>query len=663
MAKIAMRSFQGEIPRLSANLLPEEAAQQSLFVDHSRGHLTPLKGGLELKTNGIGGWTAGGAPINSMYSLEGVGWYTTSVSGVEYFRSPVIDEQFNRIYYLESGVLKVAQWDISHTAGGPPASSVKVGVPTPTAAPTLSLIDLSTLPDYPSATFTFSYWYDNGGVRFQTFNPSVTTIVALKQYRFTVVPPDINEDDPTLGTPADSTLVGQVELKDGTSLLFRISTSYGSAIASRTQALPGGLEISLSKVDETTYDFILSWGVVETRAYLYTALNTFNEESPPSPAALISPTYIQNVSINAPKPVATGYQPLQSQVRIYRTFGGTAAYLKIEATYTGFGDLYQDASHKASNVGFALASAGWVQPPATMGGLKIMPNGWFAAFNGNTLYMSEPYHPHTWQYNTSFPTGIRGICPGAQGLVVTTFDETYLVTGPHPATAMPVKIPIPVGGVSQLGMVSIEGMVAFLSQEGIVLVEGTQGSLGFSQKLFTRADWRARYGSILTGMRLSYHAGFLIASSSTATSNGDYGFAVRIDEAAGQYTRYNAPISTTARVPVLDSLYFSTTDDGVGAKNVYEFNAGSAQTYTWWSKDFVFPDYTSFGAFYIRASGFVEITFYLDGVQFFHTTASGTMYGRMPSGSGLRWSVKFSNTTADIYEFILAQTMGELSAA
>lgn len=661
MALISIRSFLGEIPKLAPSLLPENAAQQSSYVDHSRGYLTPLKSGLVLKTFGAGGWTAGGAAINSMYSRDGVGWYTTSVSGVKYFRSPVIDESFNRIYYTTSGVMQVSQWDINQTGGGPPASAVNVGVPAPTTAPALALIDLTTLPDYPSATFVFTIWYDSSGLRYQQQVVTPTTITALKQFRFTAPNMDFDPDTDnatTLKTPTDATLVCQVEMYDGTKLLFRTATSFGSATAARTQALPGGIEVSLSKVVGLQFDVLLSWGVVETRAYIYTMINAFNEESAPSPATLISPTYIQNVQITTVRPSFTGYKAYQD-TNIYRTYGGTPAYLKIDKS--GSNDVWVDASHKASSVGYALPSAGWITPPATMSGLQLMANGWFAAFNNNTLYMSEPYRPHTWPYNISFPTGIRGICPTAQGLCVTTFDETYMVTGSHPASVMPLRIPIPVGGVSSLGMTNVEGMVAFISHDGIVLVQGSQASLDFSEKMFTRTDWRNRYGTILTGMTLSYHDGFLIGSSPTADSNsGEFGFIVRIDEAQGQYTRFNKPINCTQRLPILDTLYFSTTDDAVGAKNVYSFNEGPAITYTWWSKDFVFPGFTSFGGFYIRTSGPVRVTIFQDGVQLYQVTCSSTGYYRVPSSGGLRFSVKLDNTTADIFEFVMGQTLGEL---
>jgi hypothetical protein len=431
-------------------------------------------------------------------------------------------------------------------------------------------------------------------------------------------------------------------------------------VAGRTQALPGGVEVTISLNSGTSYDIDLSWGVIETRAYLYTLVNTYMEESAPSPATLISPTYIQSVSITRTIPSFTGYQPY-SATYIYRTFGGTAAYLKVAASYSGLHDVYVDNTHEASNVGTALVSAEWTPPPSTIAGLKLMPQGWFVGFNNNVLYMSEPYRPHTWPYSITFPNGIRGVCPGAQGLVVTTFDRTYLVSGQHPASAMQTELPIPVGGVSHVGMCNIEGMVAFVSQDGIVLVEGTRASLEFSQKLFTREVWRARYGDILGTMKLSYHDGCMYATTPLVDGLGAYGFCVRVDEATGAYTRLNIPISAVARLPILDTLYFTRTDDGVSGRNIYIMDTGAGSGYSWRSKDFIFPSPEKFGAFYIRCNSTASVLIYAED-QLFYSVEAATGYHRVPAGQALKWSVLLSSSQI-VYEFVMAQTMGELRGA
>jgi hypothetical protein len=652
MAIIALRTFLGEIPKLPANLLPEQAAQLSSNVDHSRGYLKPLKDGLALKTVGVAGWTAGGATARSLFTLEGTGWYTTSEVGVEYYRSPVIDELYARVYFIAGGTLRVSEWDSSHTAGGPPDISLYVGVPAPTVAPTLALIDLTTLPDYPSATFEFNYWYESEGIRYQYATATTTTITALKKFRFTAA--DISGD-----TPEDATLNVAVKCMDGTKQLFNINTSYGAAVAGRTQALPGGVELSVSLHATLQYDIDLSWGVIETRAYLYTMENMYGEESAPSPASLISPTYIQKVRITTTRPTFTNYASY-SDTNVYRTFGGTAGYLKIAKTSVST-DVYDDSTHTANNVGTALRSSEWQVPPVIMTGLKLMPQGWFTAYYNNVLYMSEPYRPHTWPYSITFPEAIRGIAVGAQGLVVTTSSETFLVNGQHPASAMQSKLPIPVGGVSRYGMCSIEGVVAYISQDGIVLVDGMRASLEFSQKLFTREEWRERYSDILDTMKLSYHDGFLIASSYFADASGQYGFIVRADEATGAYTRFNRQINTMSRQPVFDALYYTSTDDGVLGRNVYYFNEGDPLEYEWHSKDFIFPQSVKFGAFYLRSAGSVDLEFYRDG-SLIHSVTATSGYYRLPPGEGLRWSVKFTGTQ-EVYEFVMAQTMAELRGA
>lgn len=59
--------------------------------------------------------------------------------------------------------------------------------------------------------------------------------------------------------------------------------------------VPGGITISLAPVDDTKYELNFTYGVIEDRAYVYTLINEWNEESAPSPPVNTSVTYLDDV--------------------------------------------------------------------------------------------------------------------------------------------------------------------------------------------------------------------------------------------------------------------------------------------------------------------------------------------------------------------------------
>jgi hypothetical protein len=292
-----------------------------------------------------------------------------------------------------------------------------------------------------------------------------------------------------------------------------------------------------------------------------------------------------------------------------------------------------------------------------MFGLVLSPNGWFAAFKGNTLYMSEPYRPHTWPYSLTFAKSIVGICVGPQSLIVTTGEATYIVNGPHPHSANSMELPIPVGGISQRGMCKVDGGVAFLSHDGVVIVEGSSASLGFSQRYFTRAAWRENFGSALDTLALAYHDGFLVAVSYAAP----IGFLLEMDEAEGAMTRFDYQLGALMRLPILDTLYYSLNG------KIYRFREGNALNAAWHSKQFISPGYQKFGIGFARmaGSGTIVVTVFADEVLIHTQTLNAserTKYFRLPPYRGaLKWQFRVTTTgPCQLEDIAFAQSPDEL---
>ena len=98
-------------------------------------------------------------------------------------------------------------------------------------------------------------------------------------------------------TPEGSSVCVEVWLENTANPGERIWTVYtGSSMSAGTvSSFPGGAEVTLTATGDTTYEINISYGVVEDRAYVYTMVNDWNEESQPSAPAVVSVTFVDDV--------------------------------------------------------------------------------------------------------------------------------------------------------------------------------------------------------------------------------------------------------------------------------------------------------------------------------------------------------------------------------
>lgn len=662
MTTLVLKNFSGELPNTPDYKLPDANAQQALYCDFAQNDLRPLRGGTLIKTMSN--------TVRGIYTEEGVNFYTWPIETFA-AKGPVNNDTYGRMYFMNADGFKVAPYSGAGATGGEPATSYLVGVPAPTTAPVLVLKQRATLPDYPSISVTTRVWYELNGKRYQEgVMSSFTVVTPWKKYTFT--PPTrtlynpgqeatstfveaesstttvVTEAVAASGTPPDAKLTAQIIVLDTSNSnkeIFNVTVSSGATTPTRSNSFPGGVEVMLSSDGVLTFE----WGVVETRAYVYTMVNSYLEESAPSLANVVSVTYLDYVEVTTTVPSFTGYSA-RSATNIYRTFGTNPTYFKITTTNLG-SNVYKDETFKASDIGVPLPSLEWDLPETGMTGLVPMPNGFFAAYKGNMLYFSEPFRPHAWPYAMSFPNNITGICPDAQSLVVTTNTGAHMVLGSLPSNMAQQKLPLPQAGIAQRLMVNLEGSVAYASADGIVLVQGSQSTMTLSQKFYSREDWRSTFATIADDARFGYTDGYLVMVSSAEAK----GIIIRLDEAAGTLTQFNETFDSMFYLPITDTLYYSK-----GA-NVYRLRDGAAAYYTldWWSKEFTMPNYINFGAFFIRCTASTAVTIYVDGVSWHTFTAAATGYYRLPAGKrALRWSVRVQ-TAGKIEEIAMAESMSE----
>jgi hypothetical protein len=483
-------------------------------------------------------------------------------------------------------------------------------------------------------------------------------------------------------TPAEAKPVLMVTGFVGSVQMFNVY-SEGSKLASSRGTYGVKLFANINSNGTILYCG-MKYAANETRAYVFTHVNIFGEESKPSEPVTVEVGHGQTIDLYGTftQPSSQHDYALIASLRGYATNstsqGNTDWYFESEGGV--FSGVARGASlaysgtriKKPSEYGERLVTQDYDLPDAGTTGLCSLPNGFFAAHRNvsggtgagmNELCFSEPYHPSAWptKYRMTFPWDIVSIKPHGTGLVVTTKGHPYYVYGAHPESMSSTKLQAMQAGVSKRAIVDIGSHVIYASHDGLVAVQNTDVNLEMSQKFFTREKWRELYGSKLAYLALASHDGNLIGYFSDGVTDG---FTIRMDEAAGAYTKSIRGGTTHCMSPVTDTLYFSGVA-GVTDK-LYAYASGTAQqSYTWHSKDFIMPAPVSFGAGHIilddSTSGTVTLVIYADGVikQTVNITASG--FFRMPSGFlARRWSAKIT-AGRTIKELYLASSMGELA--
>jgi hypothetical protein len=256
---------------------------------------------------------------------------------------------------------------------------------------------------------------------------------------------------------------------------------------------------------------------VVTRAYTYTWVNIYGEESAPAlPAtAAGNANGVWNISnIISPVNEFAGYADFQKK-RLYRTITGASGqttYYRVAEIAAGVTTYADDTAVMTDAIlagKLKLESTSWQPPPATLKGFIAMPNGFLIGFDGNNVYMSEAYHFHAWppEYKQATETPIVGLGILGQTCVVCTQGYPATVTGSKPATCAFTKATTGEPCLSRGSIVSGPQGVVYASQNGLNMV-GPGGISNVTEQIITKDEWLRDYSpAYLRAVR--YQNGYL----------------------------------------------------------------------------------------------------------------------------------------------------------
>lgn len=370
--------------------------------------------------------------------------------------------------------------------------------------------------------------------------------------------------------------------------------------------------------------------VDETRAYVYTFVNEWGEESGPSPASAPATGDITGIwALSSIQIAFTGGltpNPLD-KIRIYRTVTGRSSVdfrLVTEMSIPGI--TYNDnGSGTVDADGFittadgvslneSLPSNSWNIPPPGLQGLVNMPNGVLVGFVGRDLYFSEPYRPHAWpiSYQISVDAEIVGLGVYQSGVVVCTTANPYVATGVHPASVALTRIDDVEPCLSFRSIVNSMAGVMYSSQNGIVMVNQS-GAYNMTAPLMTRNEWRQNYSPATAR---SAADGSRVITFNTISE----GWLFQPEEALGHIVNLNgfSDVTGVQTDPFTGEAYLISRD----VVFLWNPETTTPQSYTWRSKVFEAPMPVNMGAYRLQYKDVISGVDFVPGFDFTAYNAS-----------------------------------------
>jgi len=348
-------------------------------------------------------------------------------------------------------------------------------------------------------------------------------------------------------------------------------------------------------VDTGTWGFVSGHdGGSEFRAYVYTYVSRYGEETGPIKTLLSTAVYnTGDVIIEdfTQPPAGFGLRSTVDgeipYVRVYRTnssvTGAEFQYVgEFNATTHTFGtDTFTDDVDDA-DLGEVLPTELYEGIPAGIKGLIGLTNGIFAGFVGNSVYYSEQYLPHAWpdEYAMTFDYNVVALGSFGTTLVVLTEGVAYLITGETPATLRKQRVPGFYPCVSKRSTVSTVGGVIYASNEGLIKIN-YDGPTVVTFKYLTPVEWNEYTPTTLHG---GYFNGKYFASVNTDET-------FMLDMENDTFTTVNEFYHTFYRSKDSGAFFKVFTNPITSAVAIEEWEGDlfNFMYYTWKSKRFLLP--------------------------------------------------------------------------
>lgn len=363
--------------------------------------------------------------------------------------------------------------------------------------------------------------------------------------------------------------------------------------------------------------------VTEDRAYVYTHVTAWGEESAPSPAAIGTADKDHVLTLSSFAAIPAGSYNIVKRY-IYRTVTSSAGtnYYWVGEVGTG-ATSFTDAVDTAA-IGEPLATLDWDAPPDDLHGLIALPSGALCAISGKQVCFSVIGAPYAWpqKYRLTCDFDPVAVAASGQGVFVLTTGNPYFINTGDPNVAQMIRIDEEQPCIAPRSAVAFQGGVIYASPDGLVNLSQS-GSKLITEKLFDREAWQAMSPtSLFAAKHDNRYYGFWAAGG---------GFTLDLD---GNFIPHDIQATAAYVDPVQDMMYIA-----VGTA-IQRWNAGSNKTASWKSKRFNTPRPMVFACYQVKANSFaglsVKVTATLDSAQAATNVANA---------SGGRWVANGSAVT------------------
>ena len=621
MAYFKLITFGGRAPRVSPRLLADNLAQTATDVNLESGRLVPVKDNSTVDpSNGVSTLANTNKQTIFKYTDSPERWLQFD-EDVDVVRGPIAGDTNDTIYWSGQSFPRMGRSDIILGSAPYPDAFYRLGIPAPTAAPTVAIAAATQI----NATITTT---NGSGVITVTtasaHNAAVDETVKLANFGATngLTADEINGDFKIVSVPSATTLT--------------VETS-GSATSSGTSStITNGA--SFGGESDADLDFETS--------YVYTFVSAYGEEGPPSAASTVITTddnqtiTVSGLETSAPSGVTNTNL---SKKRIYRSnTGSSATNFQFVAEVVLSQTSYTDTS-KNSDLAEVIPSSTWIAPPdddttlypdGPMKGLCALPGGVFAGFTGKRICFSEPFLPHAWpaNYRIALEEEIVGIKVVSNGVLVTTKSVPYLVTGSGPDTMTAIRIESSQANLNKRSMVDMGPYVIYASPDGLIAAEGTTVR-NLTEGIITPTQWQANYypATITAFLWEQRYVGFY----STGSGYGGFIFDPRVGDGTSFVDLDASALIRGGHTDPDDSQLYL-----IISNTIKKFQGSNTNlTFNWKSKEYVMPKPTSMGFVKVEAESYpVRVKVYGDGSVIYNASiaTSGSAFavtGTTPSFS------------------------------
>jgi hypothetical protein len=641
MGAVNINKFLGEAPKLSAELLPQNAAQIASNVKLYSGDLIPYN------QSSLVAVLPKAGPIKTIYPMDdgsgGFKWLHWATD-VDVARAPVPNNATaQRSFYTGdtagNGEPKATNYTLATTGAGTsyPYAYYTLGLPAPVAACTATAGSPLHLANPGTATVITAITAGTG---------SVVTVTTASAHG--------------LNTGAYITLSGVTIITS-----FNVTNAQITVTGTNTFTYfaNGTANATTQVITSAVLDLT---GLQLARTYVYTWVTPWGEESAPSPVSNTVYAYEGTaitisglpsaLPMTDPKYVGNTYQTSSSDgnmvIRVYRTVTSTTGttYFQtgpltgspavITDTVLGASTTFVDSVPLTSLV-TPLPSTTWYQPPVGLSGIRAIHNGMLMGFTGTTVCFSEPGQPHSWPTKYYQVIGRTVVALGTVGttVVVLTDSNPWIIQGNTPTAMQKVRLDTNMPCTSKRGVVNMDWGLCFPTRGGIAVFSALQGASLATSFIYDWDNFRTIVDpSTITATR--YNNKYMASHS-----NGVFIFE-KDDRTGGFLTENTQQFTAVYYNPNSAKMYFA-----FGAPSTMFLWDDPTQPYTqfeWKSKVMRTQDYMNLGAARIIARYNSSSAANTTTVAFNAALIAAHQVGGALAGNGNRFGPSPTGTQLDI---------------